>query len=123
MPRRILSISSNIGLLLTRNDLLAVAGYSVASPRRPQDAPILFSAEHFDAVLIGDSVPPRVRKELIEYFRRHSDVPVLYVYADPRRPDEPLADECVDVSGDPQPLLRAIEHHIRNRGQRDGKAA
>ena len=112
-----------MGLLLTRNDLLAVAGYSVASPRRPEDAPTLFNAERFDAVLIGDSVPPRVRKHLIEQFRQNSDVPILYVYVDPRRPDEPLADECVDVAGDPQPLLQAIEHHIRHRGETDGKAA
>jgi len=112
-----------MGLLLTRNDLLAVAGYSVASPRRPEDAPTLFAADRFDAVLIGDSVPPRVRKELIEFFRAESDVPIIYVFVDPRRPDEPLADECVDVSGDPQPLLRAIEYHIKHRGERDGKAA
>lgn len=123
MPRRILSVSSNIGLLLTRNDLLAVAGYSVASPRRPEDAPTLFATDNFDVVLLGDSVPKRVRERLIEHFRRLGDVPILYVYADPAAPDEPLADEAVDVSGDPEPLLRAIERHIRRRGQRDGKAA
>lgn len=123
MPRRrILSISSSIGLLLTRNDLLAVAGYSVASPRRPEEAPTLFAAERFDAVLIGDSVTPRVRKQLIEHFRKRSDVPIIYVYADPRRPDEPLADECVDASGDPQPLLQAIERQLK-RQSADGTAA
>lgn len=113
MPRRVLSVSSNIGLLLTRNDLLAVAGYSVASPRSPEDAPTLFATDRFDVVLLGDSVSPRLRKRLIQHFRQSRSVPIIYVYVDRSRPDEPLADECVDVSGDPEPLLRAIERQIK----------
>lgn len=118
MPRRILSVSSNVNLLLTRNDLLAVAGYAAASPRRPEDAPALFAADRFDVVLLGDSVEAALRKRLIRHFRRRGDVPVIYVYVDPRFPDEPLADECVDVSGDPEPLLRAIERQLSRTPRR-----
>lgn len=104
----------NYGLLLTRNDLLAVAGYSVASPRQPEDAPLLFSSERFDVVLIGDSVAARVRQRIMEQLRElRPEVPILYVYADPRYKEEPLADERVDVCGDPEPLLDAIERQMK----------
>ena len=120
-PRRILSISNNVALLITRNDSLAVAGYSVASPRRPEDAPLLFRQEHFDAVLIGDSVPPPVRKQIVKELHEHdASVPIIYVYADPRRNVEPHADMCVDVTRDPEELLKALYKAMR---QRDGKAA
>jgi hypothetical protein len=114
VPRRILSISSNIGLLLTRNDLLAVAGYSVASPRRPEDAVVLFAAQPFDIVLIGHSVAPAVRKRIIHELRGVRHVPILYVYTDRTRGQEPLADACIDVAaGDPEPLLLAIEQQLK----------
>jgi DNA-binding response OmpR family regulator len=119
VPRRILSLSANYGLLLTRNDLLAVAGYSVASPRRPEDAHMLFSGEVFDVVLIGDSVPPPTRKQIIRELRAiRAEVPIIYVYVNQMRRDEPLADECVDVSHDPQPLLQAIERSLKRSSRR-----
>ncbi len=120
-PRRILSISNNVALLITRNDALAVAGYSVSSPRHPEDAPLLFRQEHFDAVLIGDSVPPPVRKHIIDALHQQNpNVPIIYVYADPRRDKEPHADMCVDVTRDPEGLLKALYTAMRRR---DGKAA
>lgn len=113
-PRRVLSISANAGLLITRNDILAVAGYSVASPRHPEDAALLFSTAHFNAVLIGDSVAPPVRVSIIRQLRELGPgVPIIYVYADVTRSTEALADECVNVSGDPEPLVNAIEAHIK----------
>lgn len=113
MARRILSISSNPGLLLARNDMLAVAGYSVSSPRHPEDAGLLFSTEKFDAVLIGDSVPERRRARIIADLRAvHAATPILYVYANVDHAEEPAADECVDVTGDPERLLNALEAHI-----------
>jgi len=112
-PRRLLSISANPGLLLTRNDLLAVAGYSVASPRHPEDAALLFSKDHFNAVLIGDSVVPRLRAQIIHELRQmRPGIPIIYVYADARYASEPLADDCVDVTGTPEPLLNAIEAQL-----------
>ncbi len=119
MPRRILSVSRNYTLLLTRNDLLAVAGYSVASPKDPLGAALLHSKERFDVVLIGDSVRPMERRRIIKELREiREDVPILYVYADPRFDKEPLAEECVDVTGDPEPLLRAIERQIKLHSQK-----
>ena len=113
MARRILSISDNPGLLLTRNNMLAVAGYSVASPRHSEAAGPLFAAENFDAVLIGDSVPARTRARIIKELRSiRKHTPILYVYADAKHRREPAADASVDVTGDPEVLLKALEAHI-----------
>ena len=40
---RILSVSRNVRLLITRNDALAIAGYSVVSPRNPLEAPLILA--------------------------------------------------------------------------------
>lgn len=56
--RRLLSVSRSTPLLIGRNDMLAIAGYSVSSPREPLDALILLQHEDFRAVLIGHSVLP-----------------------------------------------------------------
>jgi DNA-binding response OmpR family regulator len=119
VAKRVLSISNNPGLLLTRNDMLAVAGYSVSSPRHPEGAGVLFSTETFDAVLIGDSVPSRVRTSIINELRSiRAQTPILYVYANATRAHEPRADECVDVTGDPNALLTALEQHIKRTMRR-----
>ena len=74
---------------------------------------MLFSKEKFDAVLIGDSVVRATRLRIMEELRElNPEIPIIYVYADVTRNDEPLADECVDVSGDPEPLLNAIKRQI-----------
>ena len=119
MSRRILSISNNPGLLLTRNDMLAVAGYSVASPRHPEDAHLLMESEPFDAVLIGDSVTPPARARIVTELRAlRPQTPVLYVFANRERATEPAADQCVDVTGDPDGLLKALEMHIGGKLRR-----
>ncbi len=68
MPR-ILSISRNQRLLALRNDALALAGYKVASPREPNEAVLLLSQERFDAVVVGHSVEPEIRRILIPAVR------------------------------------------------------
>lgn len=99
--------------------MLAVAGYSVSSPRHPEAAGLLFSSEKFDAVLIGDSVPPRKRARIIADLRAvHAATPILYVYANAARANEPAADECVNVTGDPEGLLKALEKHIDRKRRR-----
>lgn len=66
---RVLSISGNVRLLLSRNDVLAMAGFSVISPREPEQAPELAAQQQVDAVVIGHSVSPSVRKPLIAELR------------------------------------------------------
>jgi hypothetical protein len=81
---RILSTSRNVRLLLERNSILAVAGFSVISPRYPEQTPLLAAQEQVDAVIIGHSVDPFVRKSIIRDLRRVCPGCVIcFVYAAP----------------------------------------
>src|SRR5581483_5653571 len=111
--RRILSVSANTRLLLTRNDTLSLAGYNVVSPHRPEDTAKLLQRSSFDAVVIGHSVPAEVRAQIIHSAREIApDVPVIFVYVEPSEEKEPLADYSVEVS-DPLDLIRALENPQR----------
>ena len=66
---RIITVSRNVALLLERNDVLAMAGFNVISPRYPEQAPTLAEQEQPDAVVIGHSVEPMVRRWLIRELR------------------------------------------------------
>jgi DNA-binding response OmpR family regulator len=115
MPR-ILSVSRNPRLLVTRNDALALAGYGVASPKELDDAVILFSQQQFDAVIIGDSVEDGTRKSLITAIRdKRPDTPIVFAHAgDSDTREEPLADMSVDVTADSTPLMVALTKLLNN---------
>ena len=110
---RILSVSRNVRLLITRNDALAIAGYSVVSPRVPTDAPLIIAQQHIDAVIIGHSVEPPVRKDMIRSIRKLKPAMlILFVYAAPQTTGEPLADFSIDVTSGPQALIAAMQERI-----------
>jgi DNA-binding response OmpR family regulator len=112
MPR-ILSVSRNPRLLSGRNNALALAGYSVASPKDAEDAAMLFSQEEFDAVIIGHSIEPDVRRELINYFRSWKPtICVVFAYTEEAE-EEALADENVDITAGPTLLLAALAKLLR----------
>ncbi len=113
---RVLTVSRKRGLLLTRNDALALAGFSVVSPRTPEEAPSLLNERPFDAVLIGDSVPPPERRKLIgEVRRRFPQTLICYIRALPDASEEPLADISVDESHGPEPMIAALTARLRGR--------
>jgi len=108
MPR-ILSISRNRRLLASRNDALAVAGYSVSSPKEPLDGIEHFARSQFDAVIIGHSVEPALRTQLIERLRQlQHTVPIVFVH-DPGKEGEVLANVTVDTAQDPLALIAALD--------------
>jgi hypothetical protein len=110
---RVLSISRNVSLLLSRNDSLAIAGFSVVSPKRPEEAPQLASHEHVDAVVIGHSVAPSTRRKLISELRRLCPgCLICFVYVSPDEGEEPLADFCLDVTKGPEPLIMALQERL-----------
>jgi DNA-binding response OmpR family regulator len=118
MPR-ILSISRNPMLLATRNDALALSGYAVASPKQPSEGVVMLQQEHFDAVVIGDSVEPEIRKVMIPTLRNvRPDVPILFVHAESQSTVESLADVSVDVTAGPTPLVRALDNRLRKAESR-----
>jgi len=111
--RRILSVSSNTHLLLTRNDTLSLAGYNVVSPHKPEDTAELLARSQFDAVIIGHSVAPEIRASIIGTARKIAPrVPIIFVYVAPAFDTEPLADYSVEVS-DPVNLVRALEKPLK----------
>lgn len=85
--RRLLTISKNrAAALAKRNDALALAGFSVVTPRTPTEAPSLLNEREFDAVLIGDSVGPEERRTLIGEIRdRHPSSLVCFGRVDQAR--------------------------------------
>ncbi len=112
MPR-ILSITSNPSLFASRTDALALAGYTVAVPRVPQEAVLLALQHSFDAVVIGHSVEAETRERLIRRLRDlKPDAPIIFIYKDVNV-QEPLADVNVDVTGGPAALIAALERRLR----------
>ncbi len=113
MPR-ILSISRNSGLLATRNDALAIAGYRVAAPKEPNEAVLLLSEGSFDVVVIGHSVEHETREGLIRTLRALLPyAPIIFVYTEPESIEEPLADVSVDVTAGPAPLVAELDKRLR----------
>jgi hypothetical protein len=110
---RILSTSRNVRLLLDRNSVLAMAGFSVISPRYPEQTPLLAAQQQVDAVVIGHSVDPFVRKSIIRDLRRRCPGCVIcFVYAPPETKGESLADASLDVTNGPEALIRLLQERL-----------
>jgi DNA-binding NarL/FixJ family response regulator len=110
---KILSISRNIRLMLERNDTLALCGFRVVSPRTPEEAPLLARQQKVDAVIIGHSVEPESRAELIGAIRRLCPkCLIFFVFVAPDHGEEPLADVSLDVTRGTEPLIRAIQARL-----------
>lgn len=110
---RILSVSRNVSLLLERNSVLAMAGFSVISPRYPEQTPLLATREQVDAVVIGHSVDPKVRRAIIAEVRRNRpDCIICFVYIAPHKEGESLADVSLDLTRGPEPLVFALQDRL-----------
>jgi hypothetical protein len=120
---RVISTSHNVRLMLERNDLLAVAGFSVISPKHPEHTPELAAQEDVDAVIIGHSVDPKVRKRIIRGVRKACPgCLICFVYAAPDRVGEPLADVSLDVTKGPEPLIVFLTDRLpREKASSDSK--
>jgi CheY-like chemotaxis protein len=78
MAKRILSISYDKALLLTRQLLLTELGYEVVSAEGFAEAwEKCEDLEPFDLVIIGHSIPPKDKERIIEHLKKHCDSPVL----------------------------------------------
>ncbi len=75
---------------------------------------MLLCQKHFDAVVIGHSVPPEQRQFVISAVRAaNPDIAVFFVYIRGESGEEPLADESVDITGGPRALILALESRLR----------
>ena len=88
---------------------LALAGFTVVSPRTPEEAPLLAAEGRIDAAILGHSVEPEKREALIREIRRISPgCLIVFVYVSPDEATEPLADISLDVTHGPESLIIAL---------------
>jgi len=110
---RVLSTSRNVRLLLSRNNVLALAGFSVISPKHPEQSAILAAQENVDAVVIGHSIDAELRKSIIAELRvACPQCLICFVYEAPDTSGEPLADVSLDVTNGPEPLIVALQERL-----------
>ncbi len=106
--KRILSVSRDRSFLLPRNDALAIAGFSVTSPKEPGEAVHILLSTDIDVILLGHSIPKSERMSLMTQFRAiKPGVPVIVLFDRKPEEDEP-ADAFVPVRAGPEALIAAI---------------
>ena|SRR5690349_20791975 len=105
----ILSVSYDVELLTLREAFLRTQGCEVRSVMSIDDALVLLSIQHFDAIIVGHSVPTEDKHRLIIAIKQlWPRLPVLTIVADPQEKDK-LADASVAGSAGPDALLGTLK--------------
>jgi DNA-binding response OmpR family regulator len=108
MSHRILSISYDGPLLVTRQMLLQAYGYDVISAEGFTEA--LEHADdgsNFDLVIIGHSIPLKDKRKIVSQLRKQREVPVLSLL---RHGEAPLQEATESVEPhDPKQLVLAVQ--------------
>jgi DNA-binding NtrC family response regulator len=109
--RRILSVSYDQSLLLTREMLLTVAGFEATSVKTLRDALECCRNGRFDLIIVGHSIPKEDKQDIVQQLRKLSSAPVLSIR---RHGEEPLPDatHSVDSIEGPTGLLEAVERAL-----------
>ena len=116
--KRILSVSRDRTFLLPRNDALAIAGFSVSSPKQPGEAVHILLTSDIDVIVLGHSIPKEERLDLISKFRSVKPaVPVIVLFDEKPEKDEP-ADAFVPVHAGPEVLIGAIHTCTETSGEK-----
>jgi DNA-binding response OmpR family regulator len=108
VKKRILSISYDESLLVTRQILLEREGYDVTSAFGFTAAMEICNArQDFDLILMGHSIPQKDKTALIAAIRPKCDAPLLSIL---RRGDAPMqeASYTVDSMEGPKALVDAV---------------
>jgi DNA-binding response OmpR family regulator len=116
----VLSVGSDLLLLQTRSELLAVAGYTVVSARGTKQALAEFTNGDFDLIILCHSLPAEVREHFVQQIRQNgSRVPVVQVAA---KLDDmnPLVDDV--VQNNPPSLLAGLQRALA-RAPRPARAS
>ena len=103
---RILSISYDEPLLVTREMMLKQAGFAVTSALGFTDA-IEKCNSGFDLFMIGHSIPIKDKAAIVAVIRKHSRSPILSIRRHGFNP-LPQVDLSVDAQDGPQALLNAV---------------
>ena len=106
MKPRILSISYDQSLLLTRDLMLKQAGYEVVSCEGFADA-IEHCQGHFDLIIMGHSIPQKDKRAIVlELHARGCDAPLLSLIRPGERPISEAGDTVDPFS--PELLLQKV---------------
>ncbi len=116
--KRILSVSRDKSYLLPRNDALAIAGFSVSSPKEPGEAVHILLSTDVDVIVLGHSIPKAERMALTAQFRTiRPQVPVIVLFD--KKPDEDeSADAFVPLRAGPEVLIGVIHSCIAGSGKK-----
>jgi DNA-binding NtrC family response regulator len=106
-PHKILSVSYDEALLMTRQMMLEQAGYRVTSALGFSEGIEQCRACGYELVIIGHSIPRKDKSELIREAKKQCGCPVLSIrrHGDLPHPD---ADFSVDSLDGPQVLINEV---------------
>jgi len=105
MAKSVLVVSWDPGLASTREMLLGSAGYLVTSALGRAEAALLCRSRA-DLLVLGHSVPPSEKQEVIACYRQYSTGPILSLLRSNQQ-KLPEADFGVEVS-DPAEVLQVV---------------
>lgn len=109
----ILSLSYDTELLTLREAFLRTQGCEVRSVMGIDNALQLASIQHFDAVIVGHSVPVDHQRQLMSAIKqRWPRLPVLAIVVDPDERHK-VADATVAGSAGPDALMEALRRLMR----------
>ncbi len=116
--KRILSVSRDRSFLLPRNDALAIAGFSVSSPKEPGEAVHILLSTEIDVIVLGHSIPKAERMALTAQFRAvRPQVPVIVLF-DQKPEEDESADAFVPVRAGQEVLIGVIHSCIAASGKK-----
>ena len=119
--KRILSVSRDRTILLSRNDALAIAGFSVSSPKQPEEAVHILLSSEIDVIVLGHSIPKAERMALSEQFRAvKPQVPIVVLFEGQPEEDE-QADAFVPLRAGPEVLIGVIHSCTEEREEERGE--
>lgn len=117
-PARILSVSYDQSLAVTRELLFASVGLQVSSVLNIDQAIQLCATERFDLIVIGHSLPRAHRQLLFKELRQRCNAPVLALH---RQGEPPLtgATYIFDSTLSPALLLEMVTNILKPNGSPD----
>jgi len=113
--RRILSVSYDEALLMTRQMLLEQAGFRVTSALGFSEGMENCRAGTFNLAIIGHSIPRKDKSELIREAKKHCNCPVLSIRRHGDLP-HPEADFSIDSLEGPLVLINEVKRAFGSKG-------
>ena len=118
--KKILSVSRERSILLSRNGALAIAGFSVSSPRNPEEAIHILRSAKIDVIVLGHSIPKTERMALAAQFRSVKPGVPIIVLLEGKPEEGETADAFVPLRAGPEVLIGAIHTCTEAGGKKSG---